>query len=142
MDFDVVRQYLVDSGIVPKCTNKKDHRKKYDAIFLLDKPEEIEADTFLVYRYRLDEGGIVKKYRLEIDIFAKDILLAKALLMLKSSSVSPGKPTIISVVRTISGILQRTFLTISRYCSLCPHAVNNRWKSPQHCCLQPEFHLP
>lgn len=79
MDFDVVRQYLVDSGIVPKCTNKKDHRKKYDAIFLLDKPEEIEADTFLVYRYRLDEGGIVKKYRFEIDVYSKDITTGEEL---------------------------------------------------------------
>lgn len=79
MDFDVVRQYLVNSGIVPKCTNKKDKKKKYDAIFLIEKPEDIEADTFLVYRYRLDEGGIVKKYRLEIDIFAKDILTGEEL---------------------------------------------------------------
>jgi len=79
MLFDVVRQYLVDSGIVPKCTNKKDKKKKYDAIFLIEKPEDIEADTFLIYRWRLDEGGIVKKYRFEIDVFAKDILSGKEL---------------------------------------------------------------
>lgn len=79
MDFDCVREYLVNSGIVPKCTNKKDHRKKYDAIFLLEKPEDIEADTFLVYRFRLDEGGIVKKYRFEIDVYAKDIISGEEL---------------------------------------------------------------
>lgn len=79
MNFDVVRQYIVDSGIVPKAANKKDKHKKYDAIFLLEKPEEIEADTFLCYRYRLDEGGIVKKYRFEIDVYAKDILTGEEL---------------------------------------------------------------
>ncbi len=79
MNFDVVRQYLVDSGIVPQATNKKDNQRVYDAIFLLEKPEELEADTFLCYRYRLDEGGIVKKYRFEIDVYAKDILAGEAL---------------------------------------------------------------
>lgn len=79
MDFDCVRQYLVDSGIVPKATLKTDKKKKFDAIFLLDKPEEIEADTFLCYRWRLDEGGIVKKYRFEIDVYSKDITTGEEL---------------------------------------------------------------
>lgn len=79
MLFDAVRQYLVDSGIVPKATLKTDKRKKFDAIFLLEKPEEMQADTFLIYRWRLEEGGILNKYRFEIDVYSKDILTGEEL---------------------------------------------------------------
>lgn len=74
MDFEVVRIYIVNSGIVPKGHFKNDETKTYDAIFLVDKPEEIESDTFLVYRFRHVSGGVVKKYKFELDVCAKNIL--------------------------------------------------------------------
>ncbi len=74
MDFDCVREYIVDSGICPKGHYKSDVNTEYDAIFLLQKPEKIEADTFMVYRFHQQSGGIVQKYRFEIDVCAKEIL--------------------------------------------------------------------
>lgn len=77
MDFENVRAYIVASGIVPKAKLKADTTKEYDAIFLLNKPDEMDADQYFVYRFRRNGGNsIVNKYIFEIKVCAENALTA------------------------------------------------------------------
>ena len=65
-----------------------------------------------------DPRGIDKGEHCVIaDLLAQREGFGKVLVRLAGSSVSPGKPTIISVVRTRSGIHSRAFAASSRYFS-------------------------
>lgn len=76
MDFENVRSFIVASGIVPKATLKDDPENEIDAIFLYGKPEEIEADQYLVYNFRLNSARIVQNYTFNIKVCSKDLLKA------------------------------------------------------------------
>ena len=75
MDFENVRAYIVAAGIVPKATLKTDTTKAFDAILLLSKPDEMDADTYLVYRFRRTGGNsVVNKYTFEIKVCSNEAL--------------------------------------------------------------------
>ncbi|MBQ4515417.1 MAG: hypothetical protein II978_01360 [Clostridia bacterium] len=66
MNFNELRDYIVASGFLPEATDKEDSTAKYEAIFLNDKPEELDAEQFLVYTFKLRGGGIVKRYEVKL----------------------------------------------------------------------------
>lgn len=75
MNFEELRTYIAESGILPKATLKENKRKKVDAIFLFHKPDEIESDDFVVYSFNeLNGNKDLKQYVLTLKIYSKDAL--------------------------------------------------------------------
>lgn len=79
MVFDAVKEYIANSGIVPKAVFKADTSVQYDAIFYLGKPEQIEAEQYLVYSFKQNGGSVVKRYTLEILVCAKEAVVSEEL---------------------------------------------------------------
>ncbi len=76
MDFEDLREYLADNIELKGTLNKKE----IDAIFLLYKPQQAEADNFIVYSfYELDGGKTVRHFMLELKLCCADVPTAIAL---------------------------------------------------------------
>ena len=75
MDFEELRVFIANAKILPQAKSKTNKNKKYDAIFLVEKPAQIEADKFIVYRFNEVGGGkVVRQYAVELKVCANDIL--------------------------------------------------------------------
>jgi len=75
MDFEKVREYIAKANIVPKAVLKTDKRKKYDAIFFVDKSDELQADDFIIYTFNeLDGGKDLRHFTLTLKICCVDPL--------------------------------------------------------------------
>jgi hypothetical protein len=63
----LLRQYLIsDTDLIHLLDNSP-------AIYLLDKPMEINNDNYIVYLYKPLTGGYVKDYQIEFRIIGKDL---------------------------------------------------------------------
>lgn len=75
MDFEELRAYIVNADIVPKAKLTADKHKKFDAIFLYNKPKEIEADNFITYSFNeLNGGKTVRQFLITIKVCGNDLL--------------------------------------------------------------------
>ncbi|SFQ22819.1 hypothetical protein [Caldicoprobacter faecalis] len=43
-------------------------------IYLIEKPEQINAENYIIYKYKPLAGGLIKDYQLEFNLIGKDIL--------------------------------------------------------------------
>lgn len=74
MDFEELRAYIANAGILPKAKLATDKRKKFDAIFLCNKPKEIEADNFIVYSFNeLNGGKTIRQFLITLKVCGNDI---------------------------------------------------------------------
>ena len=73
MYFDCLMDYIAGLNILPKAHFTDG--TECDAIFLMTKPQEVTAETYIVIRFnRLDGGSAVKHYAVEIGVYAPDFL--------------------------------------------------------------------
>lgn len=42
-------------------------------IYLIEKPEQVNTDNYIVYKYKPLSGGIIKDYQLEFNLIGKDL---------------------------------------------------------------------
>ena len=89
MDFSDLRNYIEKSKILPEAALKTDKQKKYDAIFFVDKPEELEADTFVTYHFNeiSTNKNHLRTFVVELRVHAKDPL-----------NITPLKENLISLL--------------------------------------------
>lgn len=63
MDFNVIREYIVNADIVE------------ENVFLFEKPPQIECTNYIIYTFKEIAGGAVKQYQLDIRVVGKDKLI-------------------------------------------------------------------
>ncbi|NLB11499.1 hypothetical protein GX831_03545 [bacterium] len=61
-----VRNYLLKDNTLKQLL-------KGDNIFLVEKPEQINLDNYLIYKYKELTGGLIKDYQLEFNLVGKDL---------------------------------------------------------------------
>lgn len=61
-----VRQYLASNTDLKKLLGG-------EYIFLVEKPEKIKCDTYIVYSYKPISGGYIKDYQVEFHIIGKSL---------------------------------------------------------------------
>ncbi|WP_346874232.1 hypothetical protein [Clostridium sp. UBA5988] len=66
MDISLIRKYLIEDTEINSLVGSN--------IFLLEKPNEINADDFICLLYKPLNGGVVKSYQIEVRLFSKDIM--------------------------------------------------------------------
>lgn len=63
----LIRNYLISDEQLMVLLNNK------EAIFLVEKPEQLNYDPYIVYFYKIIDGGVVKNYQLEFRLISKDL---------------------------------------------------------------------
>ena len=62
----VIRKYLVENTELINLLGGQ-------YIWLVEKPKEINADNYIIYKYKELSGGYIKDYQLEFNIIGKDL---------------------------------------------------------------------
>lgn len=63
----VIRNYLLND------LQLKTLLENQDAIYLVEKPKEINSDTYIVYFFKPLTGGFIKDYQIEFRLISKDL---------------------------------------------------------------------
>jgi len=63
----VIRNYLLEDLQLKALLNNQ------ESIYLVEKPKEIENETYLVYFFKPISGGYIKDYQIEFRLISKDL---------------------------------------------------------------------
>jgi hypothetical protein len=62
----VIRKYLIENTELINLLGGQ-------FIWLIEKPKEINADNYIIYKYKELNGGYIKDYQIEFNIIGKDL---------------------------------------------------------------------